>query len=173
MYNIFSATDKNLRKNHYNELLQTYYSTLSDTIRKLGSDPNRLYSYEDFQAQLRKFGETAIIFAPILLLVKIVDVKFIRPIDEYADCVAKGEDTDLIKELDDETQSKFGTLLNDIIDDLVELEYICIEWLGFFVLIWSFLFFLYIFSFINLFVRSGVFRNASSKKKHTLFIICH
>lgn len=127
MYNIFSATDKKLRKNHYDELLQTYYSSLSETMRKLGSDPNRLYSFEVFQTQLRKFGETAIIFAPILLLVKIVDVKDIRPIDEYADCVANGEDTDLIKELDNETQSKFGTLLNDIIDDLVELGYICIE----------------------------------------------
>lgn len=127
LYNLFSSTDKQFREQHYEDLLNTYYSSLSNGIQKLGSDPNKLFSFEQFQAQLRRFGETALLFAPMLMLVKLVKPEHIKPMAEYAACVERGEEPDLINELDAETQTEFSRLVNDLFNDLLHLEYIQLE----------------------------------------------
>lgn len=127
LYNIFSSTDKQFREQHYDELLQTYYSSLSKTIQRLESDPNKIFSYEQLQTQLRQFGETALLFAPMLMLVKLVNPEQIKPMNEYANSVEKGEETDLINELDEEGQAEFSRLVNDLFDDLVNLGYINLD----------------------------------------------
>ncbi|XP_055303848.1 uncharacterized protein LOC129569222 [Sitodiplosis mosellana] len=127
LYNIFSSTDKEFRDQHYEKLLQTYYASLSKTIQRLGSDPNKLFSYEQLQAQLRKFGEIALLFAPMLMLVKLVKPEHIKPMGEYASGVERGEETDLINELDEETQAEFSRLVNELFSDLVGLGYIHLQ----------------------------------------------
>lgn len=127
LYNIFSSTDKQFRKQHYEDLLKAYHSSLSNTIKRLGSDSNNLFSYEQLQTELRKFGETALLFTPMLMLVKLVKPEHLKPMEEYAALVEKGEATDLINELDEETQNEFSRQVNDLFDDLVTLGYIDIE----------------------------------------------
>lgn len=112
---------------YYQDLLETYYTSLSNTIRKLGSDPNKLFSFEQFQAQLRRFGETALLFAPMLMLVKLVKPEHIMPMTEYAACVERGEKPDLVNELDATTQTEFNKQVNDLFNDLLNLEYIQLE----------------------------------------------
>lgn len=124
LYNICSSTDKGFRDQHFNKLLETYYASLSKTIQKLGSNPNRLFSYEQLQEQLQTFGETALLFAPMLMLVKLVKPEHIKPMGEYAASVERGEETDLINELDVETQAEFSRLANDLFSDLVNFGYI-------------------------------------------------
>lgn len=124
LYNIFSSTDKEFRNQYYERLLQTYYSSLSKTIKRLGSDPNQLFSYEQLQIQLRKFGETVLLFTPMLILVKLVKPEHIKPMDEYAASIEKRNETDLINELDDETQNEFSRQINDIFNDLVKFGYL-------------------------------------------------
>ncbi|XP_031627278.1 uncharacterized protein LOC116343395 [Contarinia nasturtii] len=124
LYNIFSSTDKNFREKHYEQLLQAYHSSLSTTIEKLGSDPDGLFSYENLQNELKKFGEFTLLVVPMLLLVKITNPKDIKPIGDYSACVERGEEIDLINNLDEETQEKFSGLINDLFDDLVRLGYI-------------------------------------------------
>lgn len=126
LYNIFTSTDKQFRKQHYVELIQTYHSSLINTIQKLGSDPN-LFTYADLQTQLREMGEITLFLAPMLILVKICNPKDIKPMDEYAASIESGEEIDLINELDEETQAEFIRLMNDLLDDLVSLEYIHLE----------------------------------------------
>lgn len=127
LYNIFSSTDKQFREKHFEELLQTYHSSLSTTIEKLGSDPDKLFSYENLQNELKRFGEFTLLVAPMLILVKIANPTDINPMDEYSACVERGEDTDLIKDLDEETEEKFGKLFNDLFNDLLDLGYIEIK----------------------------------------------
>lgn len=127
LYNLFSSTDKEFREQHYEDLLETYYTSLSDTIQKLGSDPNKLFSFEQFQGQLRRFGETALLFAPMLMLVKLVKPEHIKPMAEYAAGVERGELPDLIIKLDTETQTEFSRLVNDLFNDLLNWEYIQLD----------------------------------------------
>lgn len=124
LYTIFSATDKQFRKQHYDKLLKTYYSSLSETIRKLGSDPNKLYTYENFQSQLRKFGEFALLCAPLIIQLRVAGAKDIGNLDEYAEAIEHGEEADLLKPYDEQTQSEYSTLINDLVTDLVDYGYV-------------------------------------------------
>lgn len=58
---IFGASDKKLRDQHYEQLLEAYYASLSGMVRRLGSNPDQLFTYRDLKDELLKFGEFALI----------------------------------------------------------------------------------------------------------------
>lgn len=97
LYNIFSSTDTSFRDQHYEKLLQTYYSSLSDTIRKLGSDPDKLYTYENFENQLRKFGRYALLCAPLIIGITVAGPNDVSNLDEYAELLNTDENVDVLK----------------------------------------------------------------------------
>lgn len=124
LYNIFSSTDKSFRDQHYEKILQTYYSSLSDTIRKLGSDPDKLYTYENFENQLRKFGRIALLYAPMLIGVLLAGPNDVSNLDEYSELIDKDNNIDLLKPFEGEKQLKYSSLINDLVTDLVNYGYI-------------------------------------------------
>lgn len=125
LYNIFSSTDKQFRAEHYEKLLKTYYSSLCDIVEKLGSDPKKLYTYENLQTQMRKFGEFALLCGPMIIQIKVANAKDILNLDDYAEQVEKGNKAaDLVGEYDEETQEKFSNLINGLVDDLVNYGYV-------------------------------------------------
>ena len=124
LYTVFSATDKKLRALHLKKLLDEYYSSLSETIRKLGSDPNKLYTYEDFQRQLKKFGKFALLCGPFLIQIKVAGAKDIGNLDEYAESIEKGEEGDVFNPFCEETQSVYSTWVSDLVSDLVDYGYV-------------------------------------------------
>lgn len=48
----YSCTDKELRDRHYEELLKIYHDELKVCISRLGSDPEKLYSWDVFMAEV-------------------------------------------------------------------------------------------------------------------------
>lgn len=124
LYNIFSATDKPFRDLHYEQLLKTYYSSLSETIRKLGSDPNKLYPYENFKEQLRKYSDYALLLAPLIIAIRVAKAKDVVNLDDYAECLERGEDADIVKQFDDESRAEFSKQINGLITDLVDYGYL-------------------------------------------------
>lgn len=124
LYHIFSATDKQFRKKHYSQLLKTYYESLSETIRKLGSDPKKLYTYEDLEMQLRKFGEYALLCGPMVIQVKVANAKDVGNLDDYCELVERGEEPDLFNKFDEETEMKYSELINGLFTDLVDYGYV-------------------------------------------------
>ncbi|KAI4504355.1 hypothetical protein M0802_000826 [Mischocyttarus mexicanus] len=50
---IYSCTNKTLRK-RFDEMLKIYYDKLSDVINLLGSDANKLYSWETFMKEVKE-----------------------------------------------------------------------------------------------------------------------
>lgn len=124
LYTIFSSTDATFRKLHYETLLKTYYTSLSETIQKLGSDPNKLYSFEQFQAQLNQFGEYALLRGIFTLQFKVTDSKDIGDLDKYAELVDRGEEADLLLPFDDAKLEKYSQLINDHITDLLNYGYV-------------------------------------------------
>lgn len=127
LYNVFSSTDKPFRDLNYEKLLNTYYSSMSQTIRKLGSDPNKLYTFENFQEQLRKYSDYALLLAPMIITIRLAKAKDVANLDDFAECLERGEDADLVHEFDDETQIEFSKQINGLVTDLVEFGYIKCE----------------------------------------------
>lgn len=124
LYQIFTSTDKPFRDQHYHKLLHAYYASLSENIRKLGSDPNKLYTYENFQDQLRKFGDFVLFGGPGIIQQKLAKEEDVADMDEYAKLIEKGEKAHLIKPFDGQTQLEYSTLINGLVTDLVNYGYV-------------------------------------------------
>lgn len=54
---IYSCTVQDLREKHYDELIQIYHKNLSDLLRNVGSDPDKLFPFTALQVQLIKFNK--------------------------------------------------------------------------------------------------------------------
>lgn len=118
LYNIFSGTDKKLRDEHFDTLLETYYSMLSSTVRKLGSDPEKLFKFDDLHSELRRFGEFALLTGPVLIKVRLADAENMQNIDDYTERVGNGESTDLFEKFEGRLKSIYSEQVNDVISDL-------------------------------------------------------
>jgi len=123
-YNLFSSTDKQFRDEHYDSLMELYYSTLSKTVEKLGSNPEKLFSYDDFQNELKQFGNFAYLVAPIMTQMNLVDSADVVNLDEYSEKTAKGENTgNFVHELKADVEARFKERIVDVLNDLDRLNY--------------------------------------------------
>lgn len=84
-YFLFSSTTKELRDGHLDEVLRIYHSTLSDTVAKLDSDPERLFGYAEFRRQWTALGKYGALIAPMLLQVITAAAEDIPDMDRMAE----------------------------------------------------------------------------------------
>lgn len=124
LYNIFTTTDKAFRDQHFETLLSTYYASLSGMVRRLGSDPEQLFSYANLQAELRRCGDFALLYGPMVVRVTSAKAENIRDVDELSDALANGENVDLLTSFDEETQAIYSKLVNEIVADLDDYGYL-------------------------------------------------
>lgn len=121
---IFTSTDKALRDKEYENLKHLYHSMLSHQIEKLGSDANKLFSYEEFERQLKQFGSFALLIAPMILQVALAHSDDISDLDVISEQLAKGEKVDaIVKGYDEETQQIYTERINGLVTDIVNFGY--------------------------------------------------
>lgn len=116
-----------MRDEHFESLLKTYHSALSQIVRRLGSDPEQLFSYSDLQDELRTFGDFALFCAPMILQMRIASSEHIADMDNYAARLAEGETVKFVSQYDDKTQNLFEKLINGAVTDIVEYGYVQLE----------------------------------------------
>lgn len=68
-----SSTEKQLRDEYYKDLLGIYYDSLADIVRRCESDPEKLFTYEDLEAQLAPFGVYGVMEAPLTVSLMVAD----------------------------------------------------------------------------------------------------
>lgn len=111
-----SSTTKALRDRHYDDFIRIYYKNLSDIIRACGSEPDKLFTFTDLQAQLREFGVYGVVFAPMLLSIIVSEPKNIANMDE----LSENMDDDIPKDMatfDASSEIAFKERLRDVIAD--------------------------------------------------------
>lgn len=124
VYFLFSSTDKSLRDAHYTEILQLYHKSLSTNLTKLGSDASKLFSYEDLQDQLKKFGCYALIIAPMLLNIITAKPDDIPDLDALAEEFKDKSIEDGMKAfMNDASVDKFNARVRDVVQDILRLGY--------------------------------------------------
>ena len=111
-----------MRKNHYTRLLKLYHSTLSATLRKLGTDPDKYFTWEDLQNQMKACGMFAVVLCPISIQLRLATPEDCTNLDE----ISRGDlkDFDLITGFTGERQVIYNKTINDLLRDLTELEYV-------------------------------------------------
>lgn len=97
---------------------------MSDTIQKLGSDPEKLFTYDDLQSELRYLGDFALLTGPFIAQIIVANAKDIGNLDDYSERIVNGEMVDLLSKFDDCTQKKYDDIANGIVTDLIDYGYI-------------------------------------------------
>lgn len=63
---ISSATDKLFREKHYKSILGIYHSALTINIEKLGSDPQKLFPFEQLESEMKKHAWFGLYFGSFM-----------------------------------------------------------------------------------------------------------
>lgn len=117
-YFLMSSTDKALRARHFDEFVQIYYDNLAQTIRKCGSDPERLFTFNNLQSEFKRFGKYGVIMAPILLQVLVSDPNNIADMNVLSNSNDDGSTANKsIANLDEKSVLKYKERLGDVITD--------------------------------------------------------
>lgn len=124
LYFIFTVSDKQLRQENYHGLLKTYYRSLSGTIEKLGSDPQKLYTFDDLNAQLKKFGDIAVLFASMGIQVSVANAEHFSDFDDFFDRIDRNQKAQFVNEYDDKTLAEYTIRINDLFTDLDSYGYL-------------------------------------------------
>lgn len=104
--------------------MELYYSTMCDSIKKLGSDPAKLFTFVDFQNELQRFGRFPLLTGPMLIQIMLAGPDDIQDIDEYSERLSKGEFPDLIKSYSESTKRTYTQTINNTVSDLVNYGYV-------------------------------------------------
>ncbi|XP_045455065.1 uncharacterized protein LOC123664586 [Melitaea cinxia] len=59
----YGCTDKEMRSNCYDELIKYYYEVLSEQVRELGSDPDKVYSFDTYMQEIKKYSYFGLAFS--------------------------------------------------------------------------------------------------------------
>lgn len=117
LFFIFICTEKELRDNHYNRLIEEYYESLAIFLRQLGSDPQILFPYEILLEHLKKlapFGLYNAIWIVSLNTREICDIPDLSNI--------KNEDL-YVQFLSVVPKRGYVERVRDIISDLIKYDY--------------------------------------------------
>lgn len=121
---LFTATDKSLRKHHFRDLLRAYYDQLTNNIRKLGSDPEKLFPYKALVSELKESGNFAFLVAPLMTQICVVDPNDVTNLDDiYNESTENGEKFELVQGLSSRSQILYNERICDHIEDLVKYGY--------------------------------------------------
>lgn len=126
LYNLFSSTDKKARDESFGDLIREYYDQLSSNIRKMGSDPDKLFPYEAFKKELKLSGNLAYLITPMIIEVSLAEAKDVSNLDKMCEELANGngeQNMNLIQGLSNSAQIIYHKRINESIDDLTRHGY--------------------------------------------------
>lgn len=126
LYNLFSSTDKKTRDADFGHLMREYHNQLSSNIRKMGSDPEKLFPYEAFKAELKSSGNIGFLLVPMLIQVSLAESNAISDLDQLCEESTDANEEkkwDIIQGFSESGQLIFHKRINECIGDLVEHGY--------------------------------------------------
>lgn len=90
----------------------------------MGSDANKLFSYDDLQDQLKKFGSYALIISPMLLHILTTKSEDIPDLDKFAEEMKDKSPEEVMKGfLQSGSHDLYNTRLRDVFQDVLRLGY--------------------------------------------------
>lgn len=123
IYNLCGTSDTETRTKHFDDLKREYHDQLSSNVRKMGSNPEKVFPYEAFEEEIKLSGVIGLLMAPIITEIALVEAKDITNLDEMFENLANGkqEQIALIQGLGVDAQLKFEKRINECVRDLVNM----------------------------------------------------
>lgn len=105
-------------------MLKLYYDSFSRTVKLLGSDPEKLFSYADLLDELKIFGVYMLMLVPLILQISQADPSEIPNFDEQCDKAAEdGGGISVVNDLSGNAQLEYERRLNEVFEDIINLRY--------------------------------------------------
>jgi hypothetical protein len=123
-YFLFTITTREFRKKHYKELLDIYYKSLANFMRKLGSDPEKLYPETIFHEHLIKFGRFGLFMCCMLLPIITTRTEDVPNLDEMAEKVAQRDESSLDAFNSKNNEEEYKSKMSNVLRDMFEYGYI-------------------------------------------------
>lgn len=119
-----ATSDKEFRDKNYQNIIQHYYESLSEAIKKLGSNPANLFTFEDLQKQLKQFGKYGF-YMGIVASVAILPDEYIPDLSEMSQSAPKMDSnvTENISLYDENVRALLKGRVNDLFTDMLALGY--------------------------------------------------
>lgn len=122
---VWWCTEKQLRDEHFDELLHIYHDEVQRVIRVCGSDAEKLFSFDDLEAQMREYSINAVSMAACAVSYMITDPKDMQ---NLATLTKAGDEDDvnakMLAPLTKSTEQRFKERLLDIVNDARRLGYL-------------------------------------------------
>lgn len=118
-----STLEKPLRDAHYDELVRVYYDSLAELVRRCGSDPERLFRYEDFVRSLGgggRGGDYGVLEAALTVSIMVADEDNVADIDAMAANAGRAageEETGHFVHFNERTEAVYRRRLAETLDD--------------------------------------------------------
>lgn len=119
LYVIFSSTDKALRDKEYHYLIALYHKSMSNIVKLLGSDPDKLCPLENLKNELKRYGYIALMMAPMIIEMSQSDSIEMPGTSNEAGAEGGGEGSGLSPA----GQLEFNRRINELLEDIVNLGY--------------------------------------------------
>lgn len=101
--------------------MQHYHKSLSTAIRDLGSDPDQLFSFDDFKNDLKKFGNFGIFYGLAMTQILFTDIPHGDELTE--DLTSSGKQKDVFAINDADNSSKHDKRINELLTDYFDMGY--------------------------------------------------
>lgn len=112
------------RDKEYENVLKLYYETLAKTVKLLGSDPNKLFTFENLKDELKRSGNYLLVMSPLWISTTQVDPSGMTGMDEMFDETGDGKiKPDLVSGFSADGQREFARRINGLLEDIVKLGY--------------------------------------------------
>lgn len=90
----------------------------------MGSDPDKVFSYDLMMEHFRKYGKIGLIYAATMLPILTADEGKQLNLDDVANQCNDGGELSFASILTEESKIKYHQRLRDVIVDMVRLEYV-------------------------------------------------
>lgn len=117
------TSDQEFRQKHYDNLIKNYYQALRDSVTKLGSDANKLITFNDLLLLLKKFGKYGIILNLGTVIMAIPDDGVFPDMESLSKDISDIEET-IFKPFIESTRDVLHKRINDVFADLLAWGYL-------------------------------------------------
>ncbi|XP_062552390.1 uncharacterized protein LOC134217611 [Armigeres subalbatus] len=132
MYFIFTSTDAQLRAEHYEAWLNTYYESLAEYLKQLDGDAERQFPKVAFEQQLKRFGRFGLLISFLVLPIICTPNVETPDIEKHMEMAMKAKEAKVETPGADEkifshtekSDAMFQSRVRGIIKDVVRLDYL-------------------------------------------------
>lgn len=121
LYFIFMSSDKPLRDQHYDHLIQAYHNSLREQLELLGSDVNLLFPFTALLRQMKQNGACILGICLMALPMLSMDQKDMPTLDEWSEKFKDATPEDLEKmqyQSTEKSENEYKIRMSGILRDM-------------------------------------------------------